>query len=54
MAPVKGDVRLNSDLLFGLLLWSQVSLCGLSLGNGEDSKTNDHITQIRTGSQLKA
>lgn len=31
LAPVKGDVRPNCYLLFGLLLWSQVSLCGLSL-----------------------
>lgn len=32
IALVKGDKWLNSDLLFGLLLWSQISLCGFNLG----------------------
>lgn len=35
LGHVEGDVWLNCDLLFGLLLWSQVSLCGLSLGYGQ-------------------
>lgn len=32
---VEGVVRLNCDLLFGLLLWSEAILDGLSLGRRE-------------------
>lgn len=35
LEAVEGVVRLNCDLLFGLLLWSEAILDGLSLGRGE-------------------
>lgn len=38
LALAKGDVWLNSELMFGLLLWIQVGLCGLRLGNRQNKK----------------
>lgn len=36
--PVQGDVWVNCDLLSGLLFWTQVRLCGLSLGNRQKTE----------------
>lgn len=42
---VEGVVRLNCDLLFGLLLWSEAILGGLSLGRG--GKKNQTVSHNR-------